>query len=539
MKRTLVILIVLLVQNSFAQKSNVYFHLDKMTIKEKIVKDSTNFNRYEQKAIEQFRLNGYTGVKLKDSLEKNSGTHYYYQYNRKFKHITLVTTSGKRNKVKYSRNKDLYGAVGNLEKVISSLENNGFPFAQIIITEQREEDDNLVLTYKIDSGDYFIIDKIHLKSKNKFHEKTILNLIGIQVGDKYNENEISNIGTLLSASKLYRLSRPAEILFRKGKAELFIYFQKEKSSTADGYIGFQQDQVTKKLALNGFINFQLNNAFNRAEIFDLRWKSNPDKTQNGYVKLSYPFLFNTPLGIGGDVDIRKQDSTFLRTDLTLSLSYYHPLARFTIYNQLESSDTLRVAPPNFRSYRKNTIGATALFSAPRFERAPFYHPQLFLLGGFFNYRNDTLDDSKQKINNSKYEIRYSHSIDFLKYFKLNNTVQFQGLTSNISISRNELVYFGGLRSVRGFYELELSGNDIWAFMNEVEFRPVEIISIFLLYDYSTYRNNGPHHTNSFGLGFTLKNETYGLEIVVANGVLDNNPFEISNTKIHLGFRSTF
>ena len=281
------------------------------------------------------------------------------------------------------------------------------------------------------------------------------------------------------------------------------------------------------------------NAFNRAEVFDLRWKSNPDKTQNGYLKFSYPFLFNTPLGIGGDLDIRKQDSTFLRTDLTFNLSYYHPVVRFSIFDQLESSDTLRVAPPNFRSYRKNTIGATVEFSAPHFERAPFYHPRLFLLGGFFNYRNDTLDDNKQKVNNSKYQIRYAHSIDFAKYFRLNNTVQFQGLTSNIDLSRNELVYFGGLRSIRGFYELELSGNDIWGFMNEIEFRPVDLISIFLLYDYSTYRNNGQNYTNSYGLGFSLRNDTYGLEIVVANGVLNDNPFELSNTKIHLGFRSTF
>lgn len=517
----------------------MFFHLDKITIKEKVNNDSSAFKRFEEKAIERFRLSGYTGVKFRDSIVKSAGVHYHYSYQKKFDRITLQTTTGKKQKIKYSRNKDFIAALRTIEKEITSLENNGFPFAGIAISEQIEEGDHLLLQYKIDSGHYFIIDKIHLKSTDKFHEKTLLNLIGIQVGDKYNEKEIRNISSLLTASKMYRLSRPVEVLFRKGKAELFIYFQKEKSSTADGYIGFQQDQVTKKLALNGFIDFQLHNAFNRAESFDLRWKSNPDKTQNAWLKFSYPFLFNTPLGLGGDLDIRKQDSTFLRTDLTFNLSYYHPIIRFTVFNQLESSDTLRVAPPNFRSYRKNTIGASIHFSAPTIERAPFYHPQLFLLGGFYNYRKDTLDDNKQKVTNSKYEIRYKHSIDFLKFFRLNNTVQFQGLTSNISLARNELIYFGGLRSVRGFYELELSGNDIWAMMNEVEFRPVDVISIFLLYDYSSYQNNGHHQTNSFGLGFALKNDTYGLEIVVANGILDNNPFLISNTKIHLGFRSTF
>lgn len=523
----------------YGQKSNIFFHLDKITIKEKVVKDSTNFQRYQDKAIEQFRLNGYVGVTFRDSVEKNNGTHYYYSYTRKFKYITLETISGRKKKVKSSRTKDYLAALRTLNKEINTLENNGFPFAQIKITEQIESKDRIKLHYKIDSGEYFIIDKIHLKSQQPFHEKTVLNLIGMQVGEEYDESKISNISTLLSATKLYRLSRPVEVLFRHGKAELFIYFQKEKSSTADGYIGFQQDPITKKLALNGFIDFELHNSLNRAEILDLNWKSNPDKTQNGAVKISYPFLFNTPLGVGGDLDIRKQDSTFLRTDLSLNLSYYHPVIRFSVFDQLERSDTLRVAPPNFRSYRKNTIGATVHFSAPRIEAVPFYHPQIFLLGGFYNYRDDTLDDNKQKIDNSKYQVRYSHTIDFLKFFRLRNTVQFQGLTSGITLSRNELIYFGGLRSVRGFYELELSGNDIWMFTNEIAFRPVDLISIFLIYDYSSFQSNGHHFTNSFGFGFSLKSNTNSLEIVVANGVLDNNPFQLSNTKIHLGFRSTF
>jgi outer membrane protein assembly factor BamA len=503
------------------------------------VKDSTDFLRYEQKAIEQFRLNGYTGISLQDSLIKSGRTHYYYAYQKKFKTITLETTTGKKQRTKSNRTKDFTSVLRALEKEVSTLENNGYPFASIRITEQIEKGESLILKYKIDSGDYFLIDKIHLKSQDKFHEKTLMNLIGIQLGEKYNEDKISNIATLISASKLYRLSRPAEVLFRKGKAEIYIYFQKENASTADGYIGFQQDQITRKLVLNGFIKFQLYNALNRAESFDLDWKSNPDKTQNGHINLAFPFLFNTPLGIGAEIDIRKQDSTFLRTDLSFSLSYYHPLVRFTIFDQLESSDTLRVAPPNFRSYRKNTIGATARISAPTFEAAPWFHPQLYLLGGFYNYRDDTIDDNKQKINNSKYQIRYSQYIDFLKFFRLNNVIQFQGLTSNISLSRNELIYFGGLRSVRGFYELELSGNDIWSFMNEIEFRPVDLFSIFLLYDYSSFQSNGYRFTNSFGLGFALKSKTNTLEIVVANGVLDNNPFDLSNTKIHIGFRSTF
>ena len=272
MKVYFAILILLFSFESISQKSTVFFHLDKITIKEKVVKDSTNFKRYESKAIEQFRLNGYVGVEFLDSVQKNNGTHYNYDYSSKFKNITLRTKVGEKQKTKSSRNKDFNSTLQAIDKEITQLENNGYPFARIEFTGQDGSDERLILDYEIDSGDFFIIDKIHIKSQQKFHEKTVLNLISLQLGDKYNEEKISSIGDLLSASKLYSLSRSVEVLFRAGKAEIYIYLKKERSSTADGYIGFQQDQLTNKLVLNGFINLQLNNSLHRGEQVEMNWK---------------------------------------------------------------------------------------------------------------------------------------------------------------------------------------------------------------------------------------------------------------------------
>ena len=519
--------------------TNLYFHLDKITIKEKTVLDSTiNYSKYFTKAMNEFALSGYVGIAPIDTITKSNGTHYYFKANKKFDKIILENT----NKVKNSSSNT--SSFLNAEKALNSeikfLENNGYPFAEINITDQLEKDNVLTLKYQIDSGVAYKIDKIHIKSENKIHDKTLFNIIGIRPGDDYNEKKIANIPDLLSASKLYKIVRPSQILFTSKSAELYLYIAKEKSSNADGYIGFQQDQQTKKLALNGYINLQLYNSFNRAEIIDLRWKSNPDKTQDFRGKIEYPYLFSTPLGIGTQLELRKQDSTFLRTDIIFNLSYNHPIAKFTVFDQIESSSVLRKsAPVEYRNYRKNTIGASLLLKPPKIQIAPFYHPEIFLLGGFYNYRDDTIDDNKSKITNRKYEIGYAHKIDFLKSFHLNNTIQFQGLSSSLTLSRNELVYFGGLNSVRGFYELELSGNDVWIFKNEIEFTPIELLSIFVLYDYSTFKLNGQHHTNSAGFGFGLNNKNTRLEIVVANGVLDSNPLDFTNTKIHLGFKSTF
>ena len=523
-----------------AQKQTIFFHLDKMTIKKNIVKDSTDFKRYENAALQQFKLQGYTGIELKDTIRKRSGLHYMYVASNQFKRVVLQQYRPEKDKWIRHENKGFKASVKSIDEELKFLENHGFPFAQIRITNQKEKKNKLILEYEIDTGEYYEISEIHLKSQDKFHDKTVLKLIDLNVDEPYNESKISSISSLLKASGMYKLLRPVEVLFRKDKAEIFIYFEKQKSSTADGYIGFQQDQITEKLVLNGYINLALNNALNRAEVIDMHWKSNPDQTQNLKAHLAYPFLFSTPVGLGARLDLRKQDSTFLRTDITLNASYYHPYMRFTLFNQIEGSSTLRAtAPAEYRNYRKNTVGATAHFILPELPRFSFYHPEIYMLGGFYNYRDDTLDDNTQKLANSKYELTYRHKIDFLRYFHLNNTVSFQGLTSSIELSRNELIYFGGLQTVRGFYELELSGNDIWMFQNELEFRPIDLMAIFLLYDYSTFKRNGQNYTNSYGFGFSLNGDVSSLRIIVANGVLNDNPFQISNTKIHIGFKSTF
>jgi len=539
-KLALFIFLALLVSfNGKTQEQKTFvFYLDKQQIKEKQIIDSNNTVKALISEVKlKFKMAGYVGVQLTDSLVKKGINHYYFSAEKQFSKTILV----QENRAKKAQgSKSIEQTQEIVLQKLKDLENHGFPFAQLIFTDQKEENEKLLLTYKIDSGEFYTIDKIVVKSEDKIHLKTFLNLINIREGDVYNHSKITNITDILSASKMFGLVQGIQLVYRENKAELYLFIKKLNASSADGYIGFQQDQITNRLALNGYLNLGLKNAFNRAENLDLHWKSNPDKTQNFHGKFEYPYFFNTPLGAGAQLAIRKQDSTFLRTDISLNLSYTHPFTKITIFNQIESSSTLRdSAPIEYRNYNKNTIGSSVSITPPQFKSVSWYHPSLFLSGGFFNYRDDTISDNKQSILNKKYTVEYRHTIDLFQYFYMNNSLRFEGLTSSIDLSRNELIYFGGLNSLRGFYELELNGNDVWMIMNELEFKPVELFSIFLLYDYGNFQSNGTRFTNSGGLGFAFKAANTELQIIVANGVIDNNPLDFTNTKIHLGFKSVF
>jgi hemolysin activation/secretion protein len=222
------------------------------------------------------------------------------------------------------------------------------------------------------------------------------------------------------------------------------------------------------------------------------------------------------------------------------VTYRNPQFRVSVFNQLESSTTISSVPiSGFRDFSKNTIGSSVLFRPILSDLLAFYHPSLFITAGLYAYRNDTLATDKRTVGNNKFQIKYAQTIDFWKFFHFNNSLQLQTVSSIVPLARNEFIFFGGLQSVRGFYELELEGKEIWILSNELEFKPIESLSLKILYDYANFVNTSKNYTHSIGFGFGLINNSNQLEIIVANGKLNDNPFALNGTKIHIGFKSNF
>ncbi len=535
MKRFLLFILITSCSFGFSQKvDELIFHVDHQTLKLDVnEKDSAGFNPLKQKAFDSFTLEGFIGLTIVDSNLKKNELHYYLSYEQYFKKVHLVNNKD----VTASELPNTYNAI---TKELVQLENNGYPFAKVIIKNQNIIDEKLIINYEIDSGNYLIIDKIHIKSQDKFNPKTILNIIGLKEGDPYNESKLKKIDHILKSSDLYSLLRPVEIMFFKNTAELYLYIKKEKSSTADGYVGLLQDKVTRKISLNGYVNLKLKNTLNQGELMNLNWKANPDKTQKLLANFEYPFIFNTPFGVEANLNLHKQDTTFVRSDFSYGANYNQPFYKIGIFNQIENSYLIDTNYFNdFRDFSKNTIGLKIEIRPIFNDLLRFYRPKLESSIGFFKYKSDSIISSTN-VQNIKIFSELTQTFYFLKYFNFENSIAYNFVQSNYNLSRNELIYFGGLKSLRGFYELELNGNHVFILKNEIEYKPISSISLKLLYDYSNYlTNQSTNYTNSFGFGFGLISDNSKLEIIVANGNLNNSKFDVGNTKIHIGFSSNF
>ncbi len=516
----------------------VYYHLEGLTVKEKSNFQTESAGK-KQAALDLFRLRGYSGVHLTDSVVKKNGTHLYFQSEHRFRYIEEICTNCPKAKPVYE--KGFIDLSRSLQKQIEVLSNNGYPFASIRIENETERGDTLGFTYRIDSSDYVLFDKITLRSEDKIHKKTLLNLINLKVGTDYSEAKLREIKRLIDNSDFFELKQPPQVLFRKGTAEIFLFVSRKKSNNADGFIGFNQDPDSRKLVFNGNIDLSLKNTLNRCEIFEVNWKSNPDHTQNLNSRLVYPWIFGLPLGVSSKLNLRKQDTTFIKSDIWFEAMYLNPVFTVSIFDQIEGSATIaKTIPPGVRDYKKNTVGLRLHVKPVLPVLETFYRPEFGFTAGIYKYRSDTISDNKQKIENNKYALSYGHTLQFNRIFFLRNKLEFQGLRSEISMSDNELIYYGGLRSVRGFYELELFGNNVWIVNSEFEWRPVNVLSFSLIYDYSIADAKiGKNFTNSVGLGLGLVSKNSRLEIVVANGILNHNAVDFGSSRIHIGFRSNF
>jgi hemolysin activation/secretion protein len=283
----------------------------------------------------------------------------------------------------------------------------------------------------------------------------------------------------------------------------------------------------------------LTNTLNRGEFLNLNWKSNPDKTQNLKFNFAYPYIFNTPIGVETDLNLHKQDTSFVKSLANFGINFQQPFYQVGIFNQIEKSSILtNNTTYQIRNFSKNTTGLKLMFRPQFTGKLSLYQPKISTKFGLFNYKSDSIS-SIANTTNLSYLVQLEQKINFFKYFSFTNTSGIQGMNSSYVLSRNELIYFGGLKSVRGFYELELVGNHLFTTLNEIEYQPLSILSFKLLYDYSSFENNGKFHSNSFGFGFGLLNKNSVLEIIIANGVINSSNVDFANTKIHIGFSSSF
>ncbi len=417
----------------------------------------------------------------------------------------------------------------------------GNPFSKLKLSNIQIDKDNLKADLTIDSQKQKrSIDKIIIKGYEKFPKSYLKHYLKIKHNQAFNLNKIKQKTDLLNNLKFANQVKPPEVLFSKDSTTLYIYTEKAKSNSFDGFLGFGTNEETNKLEFDGYLNLNLSNNLNFGESFSLLYKSDENDQKTFRTDLTLPYLFKSPIGIDLRLQIFKKDSTFTTVNQSAKL-HYQINSKHKVYSGITSTTSNNLLSTNnlqnITDYDSNFLSIAYQFLKLQSNSLLFPVKSSIYLETNFGNREATNSKEKQS----------HYTIDAFKIFNLNNKNSFylrangSNLNSN-TYFQNELFRFGGINSIRGFEENSLFASLFGVLNTEYRYQLNNTIFIHSITDLAYFENkitDKKEKLFGYGFGFGLLTKSGLLKFNYANGKTENQPFKFSNSKIHLSLIADF
>jgi hypothetical protein len=425
-----------------------------------------------------------------------------------------------------------------MQKSLSILEKKGYSLAKLQLVNYRKVNHVLFADLKIDTQKMRRLDDIVVNGYEKFPDGFKKNIKRLYRNKIFNQDNLQKIQADFEKLRFVSQRKYPEILFGQDSTKVYVYLEKAKPNTFDGFIGFNNSEE-QKIIVNGYLDIQLQNILNAGEKFSLYWKSDGKKQTTFNVAIETPYLFKTPLGLKAQLNIFKQDSIFQNTQTGIDLGYYfnYNTKVYLGYQEAESSDIQNTNNSIISDY-KNSFITTHLdyfsyaiddYLFP--ERTAIY----FKLGT--GKRNSKIKSDSQFFS----ALNLSHNF----YLNKKNVINLRSLNYYLksdSYIINELYRFGGINSIRGFNENSLQGNVFTSLLTEYRYVANPNLYLHSIIDYGYFQDQSSKISNTLlglGVGFGIVTKNGLINLIYANGSTKDQTIKISNSIVHVSFRTRF
>ncbi|MEC3906911.1 POTRA domain-containing protein [Tamlana sp. 2201CG12-4] len=429
-----------------------------------------------------------------------------------------------------------------LSYINSEISKNGLPFSKLKLTNIRSENHS---TLKADlildvTNQKRTIDNIVIKGYEKFPRSYIKHFLKLKPKQVFNLSKIQNKTAQLNNLNFANEIKPPEVLFSKDSTALFLYLEKSRSNTFDGFLGFGTNEETNKLQFDGYLNLNLTNNLNFGESFKLLYKSDENDQQIFEANISLPYLFKSPIGVDLLLRIFRKDSSFTTANQSAKLHYQinskHKIS--TGITAMESNSLLseNTTQP-ITDYRTQYLTLAYQYITYQNYNALFpIHSKLSTEAGFGNRTTSETSEKQTQL-----------LIDSYKIFNLNqkNSIYLRvngGYLISSSYFENELLRFGGINSIRGFEENSLFASLYGLINTEYRLQLSNSIYIHSIIDAAYFENkitNTEQKLFGYGFGFGILTKAGLFKFNYANGKNENTSFKLSNSKVHLSLMTNF
>ncbi len=514
-------------------------------------KDSLQIYRQLAEIKEDLVSKGYWSASI-DSIVKSGTVYYAYlfigkQYNLKLSTDSILPDALKAAKIKNKTFSDNKTSIADyLQKrnaLLEYFENTGYPFAEITIDKPSIQNNYLSGNLIINPKQKFYFDTIYIKSKFKIAQKLVYRQIGIKPGDVFSGESLAQIDQNIQKMTFAGLWKPSELEFFTDKVDLYVYLKKQKSNFFSGMLGFASDiDKPNRLLLTGNIRLDLNNSFGGGENIHLQWESYADSSLYLLTGLRFPYLFFVPLGLSAGFELDKTSLDYLNINYFFSMSYdFSPENGISIYYRHKQSFLINNEQnSNFADADNYILGMNIRMDNTNRLFVPRKGYKISISSGYGS-RNTELN-SKESIVEAEFILVYHWFVN--KYFNILLKNNSKGIFNNEGFYENELFKLGGINTIRGFDEKSLISSAYTIFTIEPRFfiGNYSYLSVFTDYVYFNTEGIEVKSNNSgigIGTGISINTKAGMLRLNFAVGNLNGNIFQLSNTKVHIGYVARF
>ena len=458
------------------------------------------------------------------------------------------------------------------ETILNYYENNGYPFAKISFDSIVIDDKNEIsAVLKIEKGIEYKFDSIRVFGNVNISNRFLQHYLKISNASLYSREKLERINLLISQLGYLNSSKNWDVLMLGRSCILNLYLQPKNINKLDAIVGFlpNNQQNDGKLLLTVDAKLSLYNAFAKGEKITFNWQQIQPQSPRIDIGFFNPYIFNSEAGLDFNFNLYKRDSAYLNIATDIGLSYL--LSNKTSFKIFISNLSTRIIQPDTAyiiankklppildlsianigaEYYLNNTKGTTLNKLGGFEirlSVGFGQKKIkqnntiaSLKNGGFNYAS--LYDS---FANNSYQLKCK--IAAAKYFSIAKQSVIKvaanfGLIQTQNYLQNELFQIGGFKLLRGFDEENIFTSQY--LVGSLEYRYlIARNSYFFAFTDAGYTKNQNTSLNysyfSNGLGLAFETKQGILNISFAAGKRNDLPFNLRETKIHIGLVSSF
>lgn len=554
-----------------AQKITLQVTVVDSVVLEKLVAVKKEFNtknncvNYVQQLVLSLKTRGYITANVDTIIQKDSlifasiyvGKKYDWQNLQLPNELTNISIQTK-----------------NIEQlpteILNYYQNNGYPFVKVYFDSVHIDEKNRInASLKVDKGFLYELDSIRIWGDANVNHNFLLHYLNFYKTKFFNTEKLALIDDRLNKLPYVSSYKKSDVLMLNNGYVINLYLQSKKINRFDGIIGFlpNNNQTNGKLLFTLDANLNLYNAFANGENIAISWQQIQPQSPRINIGFLQPYIFNSNAQLNFNFSLYKRDSAYLNIASSIGAEYeLSTNSKFSINigsnsSQIIQPDTLQIITtkklPQVLDYGITNLSLNYTFSNATGLKlnkqngwdlsvvASFGEKKIkpnntitSLKTGGFNYNSlyDTLQANSYQIKGKVYAAKY-FPVNKQSILKLAANY---GFIQTKNYLQNELFQIGGFKLLRGFDEENIFTNEYVVTSAEYRYLISPGSYFFIFSDGGFTKNKILKKNYSYigaGLGLALEIKQGILNIVFANGKRNDLPFNLRETKIHIGIVS--